>query len=105
MSAEPSESRPQTTSTAGADFDHVMFGSGDNIARVASSTKRKIEDVDVEMEDVDHKRRRTDHDKQEADAGDSAQTGTRSGFGPLYKLCQTRKAPLCVLLSEFVSCS
>lgn len=97
MSDEQSNNPPPSTSTAALEEDHVMLDSGDGdvLARTENRNKRKIEDVDVEMEDDNHKRRRTDHDRQGSDVTGSDHSGTRSGFGPLYKLCQTRKAPCC----------
>lgn len=93
MSVERSIISHPPSFTATTDPDHVMPNSGDPSAPAVSLSKRKFEDVDVGAENDHHKRRRTDHDRQELGASNSGEAGTRIGLSPLYKLCQTRKAP------------
>jgi len=95
MSAEQSNNSLPPTFAAITETDHVMTDGGETIARTTSPQKRKIEDVDTDIENNDsNKRQRTDHERQqEPKANDPGEVGTKPGLSPVYKLCQTRKAP------------
>jgi len=94
MSAEQSNNPLPSIFAAPTETGHILTDGAEPVARTASPHKRKIEDVDIDIEDNSHKRQRTDHDRQqEPKANDSGEVSTNSGLSPLYKLCQTRKAP------------